>query len=265
VRKAVPIAVAFGAVLLIGGGIAYNISHQRAQQDADRRQTEMEQKIAAMQRQLAAQSGGVAPGLSDLAGATTSTAPASFLQAQRLTSQVLQEGDKRLATQRPADAADAAKIYQEGIDKVDGQNPRFYLGLGHAHLILGRYSQALDAFTKAHDLAPSAPEPYSAQGWAYWNLKSYPAAKQAWEQAVAIDPKSIEAWSGLSWVYLALKRKDDALRGFNLLIFTMDRNDWKMGRNLAAGANFDLAQIRVNFPSMPDPAAFTAGPSATRQ
>ncbi len=261
--KALPTAIAIGAVLLVGGGILYTYTQHRAQDQADRRQRETDQKIADLQQQLNARA---LPPLTDFvepAASQPATDAPSFLRIQRLTSQVIQEGAQRLATRRPIDADVAVRIYQEGIDRVDPQNPTFYVGLGHANLVLGKYQPALDALKKAHDLAPTWAEPFASEGWAYWNLKQFPQAKQAWEQAVTLDPKSIEAWSGLSWVYLALRQRDEALKGFNLLIFSgIADNDWVMGRNLAAGSNFDLKQIRVNFPTMPDPAAFSP-PAAT--
>jgi tetratricopeptide (TPR) repeat protein len=273
VHKGIFIAGGFAAVAVIGLTVANNRS--RAAKERDEKAA-VEQQIARLSakidEQAAALAGAAAPGTRTAAGATGTAAGAaagggwgdpSYLQKARLSADVLSEGFKRVLTQDRAQAAEAVKIFQEGIDKVDPDNAQFYSGLGRAMLILGKNDDALVAFAAAERRDPALADAVSGQGWAHFNLKQFAAAKEKWEQAAKINPKSLDALSGLAWVYLGLGDRDKSLAVFNVLIFSgTDRADWKIGRTMAAAGNTDLKQIRVYFP-VPDPAAYAAPPASS--
>lgn len=256
---------ASAAVVVIGGFIFLNMS-QKA--DADRRQRETDAKLAAIQQRADkqiedAQAKAVQPGT---AGATSQNAGAtSALAREKATHDVLTEGFRLLDTRDPQKAQDAAKIFQEGIDNVDSQNTDFYHGLGRALLLTKHYQEARAAFEKGLALKPKNAELASGLGWAFWDMQDYYHAKEAWERAIANDSTNLDAWSVMAWVYLGLEDQKKAIRGFDVLLASRggkDRTDWNNGMTMARSPNFQLNQIRSQFP-LPDPKLFLTPPTTS--
>lgn len=255
---------ASGAAVAIGGILVYFIVHTMNQQ------SDTQQQLDALRRQMAAATMPApatgtagAPMAGPVVALPSMPADGSLLARQKVTQEYLSEGFRLLNTRTPENARQAAKIFQEGIDKADSKNVFFYNGLGRAFLISGQPAEALQAFQKGHELDPGRAELVSGEGWAYWNQKQYAEAKRAWEKAVAMDPKSQDAWMTLAWIYLDIGDFENAKKGF-VILQTIDgnRKEWIDGLNMARGSTPHLDQIRAEYPGMPEPAAFQSPASA---
>ncbi len=246
------------AGVAIVGGLVYAIVNTAGQQRDTQRQLDEIKKQMAMHEPTSAPAA-TAPEVrpSIIVGSTTQNGP--VLSHEKAIHDVLTEGFHLLDARDPKKAETAAQIFREGIEKVDGKNVDFYRGLGRALIISHHYQDAVAAFVEGRKIDPSNAELSSGMGWAYWNGKDYYHAKQAWEEAIKINPKSIDAWMAMSWVYLGLKDRDKAITGFRVLLDsgTSDRIDWKNGLAMARASNFDITQIRSQFP-LPDPELFSA-------
>jgi tetratricopeptide (TPR) repeat protein len=239
---------------------------------ANRDQHANQQRLAEMQRQMDAATRsdpptGGQPVVPEYAVAAPGTAPQNLgvLEKQRNMRTVMEEGWKLINERNPKAAAQAVAIFREGIDKVDGQYPQFYNGLGRALLIAGDPRQAIAAWQKGLALDPKISDMHSGIGWAYWNLHDPYHAKEAWERTLALNPKSLDAWTAMVWIYLALGDADKSKTGFQVLYQSDRQNkDWILGLQMAQAKNTDPAQIGRFFP-LPPLAAFSSHPATATE
>jgi len=257
-RKIILVVVSVVAVAIVGG-LVYNSLTGKS--DTERKLADMEKRL----QQLS--SGSNQPPTAStqtviIGGAGTQDS--SIVAQQERINGVMKQGFLYL-NKRDLKSADlAARIFQEGIDKVDAKQAQFYHGLGRALLMLGKDAEALAAFTTGRALDGTIGDLISGQGRAYWAMQDYYHAKLAFEDAVKVAPTSVDAWSVLAWVYLGLKERDKAIEGFRILIAQDATNkDWIMGLNLARGSNFDYGQIRriYDLPAVEKFAAPTSQPA----
>lgn len=162
--------------------------------------------------------------------------------------EILTIGWKLIDQRNPRQAAQAVRIFREGLVNVDPNSPELYNGLGRASLIAGSPREAIRAWRKGLELAPSFSDMQSGIGWGYWWLNDPSRAKIAWERALSINPRSLDAWSAMAWIDLALGRFGEAKRGFQELV-TSDpkRTTWATGLAMAQGGNNNENQIAQFF------------------
>jgi tetratricopeptide (TPR) repeat protein len=183
------------------------------------------------------------------------------LAHDKIVKEYLDEGFRLLNLRDPQSAAQAAKIFREGIDKVDRTNVFFYNGLGRSLMITGKNADALQAFLDGQREDPKRAELVSGAGWAYWNLKQYYMARESWEKALKLDPKSQDAWMALAWIYMAMGKSELSAKGFVILLeLQPDSKEWTTGLNMARSGNTNLDQIRAQFNGLPDPVVFITPP-----
>jgi tetratricopeptide (TPR) repeat protein len=248
------------AALAIAGVLGYFIVQTMNDQRATRQQLDdlKKQMAAATTPSPATMSG--APTITPSSPAMNSsiaTQDVSTLGKQKALQEYLTEGFRLLNTRDPKNVEQAAQIFRDGLDKVDGTNVYFFNGLGRALLLSGKSAEALKVFEDGRKVDPKRAELASGAGWAHWNLKEYYLAKGAWEDAVKLDPNSEDAWMALSWIYLAMSDAEKSKQGFVVLLkIDSTRKDWTFGLAMARASNFSLDQIRAQFKGMPDPAAF---------
>ncbi|NOZ86041.1 MAG: tetratricopeptide repeat protein [Deltaproteobacteria bacterium] len=75
------------------------------------------------------------------------------------------------------------------------------LALGNRYRARGKYEKALDAFEKAADLKPDAPQPHAGMGWAYIDLEAFRAAISEFQKALKVSPRYSDALLGMGESY----------------------------------------------------------------
>jgi tetratricopeptide (TPR) repeat protein len=93
--------------------------------------------------------------------------------------------------------------------RVEEGHGRAWLSLGHA-LESRDPAQALEAYAKAAELAPSDPEPHVSAGLLDERQKDFPAAEAEYKKVLAIDGHSTDAVIGLTNIYMKSGRLADA-------------------------------------------------------
>ena len=268
-----PNAILASAVgLVVAGVLGFWIVHTLNDQAETRRQLDdLKKQMAAATSLAPASTGGatmptsgpvlpVNPVWVGAGGVTTQNG--SALAQQKAVQEYLSEGFRLLNSRDPQNVAQAAKIFREGIDKVDKNNVYLYNGLGRALILSGKYADALQAFQDGQQVDPKRAELVSGAGWAQWNLKQYYQARQSWEAALKLDPNSQDAWMALAWIYLAMGNDELSKQGFVILSKAQsDNKEFALGLTMARAANHNLDQIRAQFKGMPDPAAFLTPPA----
>ncbi|HVT79168.1 MAG TPA: tetratricopeptide repeat protein [Phycisphaerae bacterium] len=248
--------IVIGAIIAVCvGALVYFLFQQQS----------MQRQLQTLQKQsMAASSAPAGPGPAVVINLATQDASAAAHQNAIHT--VVTEGYRLLNTRDPAQAEKAIVIFQEGLEKVDPKNTDMLHGLGRALLLVKRYADAADAFKRGLAIDPKKADLASGLGWACYDQQDFPRAREAWENAIANDPKSIDAWSVMSWVYLGMHNRDKAIEGFRVLVDSpqgANRTDWKNGLTMARASNYQLDQIRSQFP-LPDPALFNTPPATTK-
>jgi tetratricopeptide (TPR) repeat protein len=163
--------------------------------------------------------------------------------------EILDVGWKLVDQRSPEHAAEAVRVFDEGIANVDSGSPELYNGLGRALLIAGKPREAIAAWRKGLALSPHFSDMQSGIGWAYWALNDPSRAKDAWEKALDMNPHSTDAWSAMAWIYLARGKNREAKNGFQELVnFDSGRKPWVMGLSMAQGGNSDIREISQFFP-----------------
>ena len=92
-------------------------------------------------------------------------------------------GEQLRARQSPEKARDQ---YRAALTLLE--DPRFYQGLGQAHLLLRDTRSAIDAFLKAARLDPRSALTFALLGQAYYQSGDLGEAVSHWEQALRLDP-----------------------------------------------------------------------------
>jgi tetratricopeptide (TPR) repeat protein len=232
-------------------GAAVLFWQYRAQQRA------MEQRLSDLQQQVASTTrsswlaGGqpLVPEVGTEMPVRSTTPDMTLLEKERQIRAVMDEGWRLINERDPQAAAKAAAIFQEGLEKVDPQNPQFFNGLGRALLIAGRPREAIDAWEQGLAKSPQISDMQSGIGWAYWNLRDYYHAREAWVRALEANPKSLDAWTAMAWIYLALGDTEKSKQGFQVLYSTDRQNkNWILGLQMAQARNTDPTQIARFFP-----------------
>ncbi|HVX86572.1 MAG TPA: tetratricopeptide repeat protein [Phycisphaerae bacterium] len=272
--RTIPAILAFAVVAGLAGVIGYSVAHNSRISESERRQQEVDQKLAELQRLTQSlQQYETAPSTpfptvavlpsATAPGATTAPGALPNLDKERESSTITAEGFRLLATRDPKDALKAAALFREGIDRVDDRNPDFYHGLGRALIATRQYPEAVKVFEQGRRIDPSSAQIASGLGWAYFDTHDYYDAKRAWEASIALDPNYLDPWSAMAWVYLALGERDKSVKGFQVLVDSgAQRNDWIFGLGMARASNTHLDQIRSQFPGMPDPKLFLTPPAS---
>ena len=83
---------------------------------------------------------------------------------------------------------------------------------GNRYRARGKYERALEAFEKAADLKPDAPEPHAGMGWAYIDLEAYRAAISEFQKALKIRHNHPEAILGMAEAYKFQGEKGKAIQ-----------------------------------------------------
>src|SRR5208283_4525708 len=92
---------------------------------------------------------------------------------------------------------------------VEEGHARAWLSLGHL-LETRDPAQALQAYNKAAERAPTDPEPHLSAGLLDERQKDFPAAEGEYKKVLALDPHSTEAAIGLTNIYMESSRLADA-------------------------------------------------------
>ena len=112
---------------------------------------------------------------------------------------------------------------------TDGVAPR--IGLGRAHLRLGRYEEAAASFEAAIAADSTAAAAFNWLGVAHTKLGQYEPAVQALRRAIHLDMLYPQAYYNLSQTYQKqgkAKESDAALRAFNRIdAYSGDILRWK--------------------------------------
>ena len=82
---------------------------------------------------------------------------------------------------------------------------------GVAHLHLGKYDQAIEAFKEAIEIKPGNEGAWYNLGITYGRLKKYDQAIEAYEKALKIRPDNQAAWYNLGNAHYELKKYDQAI------------------------------------------------------
>ncbi len=90
-------------------------------------------------------------------------------------------------------------------------SPEAWGEAGIAHMQNDRYTEALAAFERALQLAPTYALAYSKKGFALGGLKRYEEAFAAFDRALQLDLTDVAAYAGRSNAFLDLKRYEEAL------------------------------------------------------
>ena len=108
----------------------------------------------------------------------------------------------------------AVEASKEGIQKTSGAESTFYSNMGQFYLLLGRYDEALDAFSKAtqfHATTGEDARAYYNMGVTHLYKQEFPAAEQAFVKSLELDPNYLSAWD--SYISLNLDAgKQQSLR-----------------------------------------------------
>ena len=108
----------------------------------------------------------------------------------------------------------AVEASKEGIQKTSGAESTFYGNMGQFYLLLGRYDEALDAFSKAtqfHATTGEDARAYYNMGVTHLYKQEFPAAEQAFVKSLELDPNYLSAWD--SYISLNLDAgKQQSLR-----------------------------------------------------
>jgi len=86
------------------------------------------------------------------------------------------------------------------------------LAQGHRLRARGKYDKALEAFEKAADMEPEAPEPHAGMGWAYIDLEAFRAAVNEFRKALKANPKFSDGVLGMAEAYKFQGDKVKAIR-----------------------------------------------------
>ena len=111
--------------------------------------------------------------------------------------------------------------YSEAVDeysKAIELNPIYfdaYTNRGFTYLKLSRYDEAIQDCNRAIELAPDSCFAYNNRGSAYFELKKYSEAIHDFNSAIVINPNFANAYFNLGFVYYNLKKYDDATRDFS--------------------------------------------------
>ncbi|HEY4330080.1 MAG TPA: tetratricopeptide repeat protein [Phycisphaerae bacterium] len=257
--------LAGAAGVAIAGAFAYLIVQNTRQQAATRDELNKLKQQMAGGAQAASSPAAGSPAGGPAVVVNAATRDGSALAREQAVNSYLSQGQQLISSGDPQKLASAVTLFQEAIDKVDGQNANFYSGLGQAQLLLKHFPEATQAYHRALELSPKRSDLWVGLGAAYWGVKDYYHAKVAYEEAIALNPTSIDAWSVMAWVYMGLGDKTNSVKGFQVLVDSgSDRLAWKTGLTMARAGNITVDQVRTYFP-MPDPGLFAppAGSSTT--
>lgn len=98
---------------------------------------------------------------------------------------------------------------------LNARQPAVSYNLGYALQQLGRFEDALHAFTQAVLLMPDDLDALMSRGHVLANLGRYEAAVADFAKATRLVPQSPDAWNNLGNVLLELEREGDALDAYD--------------------------------------------------
>ncbi len=131
----------------------------------------------------------------------------------------------------PHSMADAYRLtgdYREAIERYNeivSTDPSYlfsYEGLGLAYLALGKWKQALNAFTRYCNIAPESKIPYGhfLMGWVYLLQEDYISARNEAEFALSLHPPRFSSYWLRGMIALA---SDERIESAKEILGTMDK------------------------------------------
>lgn len=133
---------------------------------------------------------------------------------QKTEQEWLDEGNSFFNVRRYADALIA-------FDRAIQRAPSFadaHEGRGSALVQLGRYAEALAAYERAIELDPQFAQAYNGKGIVLYYLKHYDEALSFHEQAIQLDPAYTDAYTAKAAVLYDMKRYADALAAYDEVV-----------------------------------------------
>ncbi len=112
---------------------------------------------------------------------------------------------RAVALQQNRDDQAAIKDFNTA-GKLDGTNPRPWLGLGNLYAAKADYLQAFANYDRALNIAPDDPVIYDNRGTALESMGRHEEAIVDFSRAIVLDPQDTSAYSNRATVYRATKR-----------------------------------------------------------
>lgn len=117
-------------------------------------------------------------------------------------------GEAREELKKVSEKLELLRRQQEADRKL--RKAKGFKEQGYDYIRLGKYEEAVDAFSKAIEIRPSYMEAYRGLGDTYLKLKNYDGAVKCYKQVVKEDPNDFEAYQNLSDAYSRLGNDEDA-------------------------------------------------------
>ena len=167
-------------------------------------------------------------------------------QMERDTKQIKEERDRlqkeveywKNLYQNATSDSEREKAAGEMKTNVEKFNATQYFERGNRFYYAGKYSKAVDDFSKAIQLDPNYADAYNNRGVAYYDLKKYDEAIRDYNYAIQFDPNNKQAYYNRGNAYDDLGKYDDAIRDYNYAIL-LDPNN-KEAYNNRGNAYFKL-------------------------
>lgn len=113
--------------------------------------------------------------------------------------------------------SDAINAFTQAV-RIESNHAAAHYGLGVAYGELGRYQEALDAYKQATRITPDDPDAQYGLGFAYTKLGRSSDAVECFKQAIRMKPDDTRAHFGLGGAYCALGRYQEGVEAYKQAI-----------------------------------------------
>ena len=153
------------------------------------------------------------------------------------TEQLLVLGSKAITRGEMDDALN--KFYRRAME-LDPKNPKVYLAMGKAMLMIGQFKDAREFFQKTIQLDPKSDEAYFLWGVVLQIEKKLDEAEQMFLKALDLQPENTNVLNNLGVALLEQKRYEEAIKFLNQALdidpehisarYNLGMSFWGMGR-----------------------------------
>jgi len=136
---------------------------------------------------------------------------------QEIPAMVRKAAREAMNDRRFGDKANAPDMKEKGIYRTADQPIHFY-EIGNVLAEKGKYTQAINYYTKALGFNPKLEEVYINRGNCYSALKDYKMAIKDYTEAIKINPKSGMSYYNLGWAYHSIGDKVNSCKNWKKAI-----------------------------------------------